>query len=213
MNGQYSNQSPFAAKPWLVGLGGAQATEIGNQQYVTAAANAGRGRGREQYGGGISEPGPTGNPGSPGANGTPGLPGPPGDPGGPPGPPGDPGNPGDPGGVGSPGSPGLPGPPGPPGEPGKEAIVKNDLGIYAFACIEGTGVWFMELVKRGHPTSPRFDAATEGGQIRFPSQDGEYELALAVRKGFGDWHMPDRTFEQYEANRYNWGRFKEVHFQ
>jgi hypothetical protein len=71
----------------------------------------------------------------------------------------------------------------------------------------------MELVKRGYPTSPRFNAATEGGQIRFASQDGGYELALAVRKGFGDWHMPDRTIEQYEANRYNWGRFKEVHFQ
>lgn len=209
MNGQYSNQSPFASKPWLVGLGGAQATEIGNQQYVTAAANAGRGRGQEQYGSVVSEPGPKGDKGDPGTNGTNGIDGTPGTPG----TNGVDGIPGNPGTNGTDGNPGLPGLPGPPGEPGKEAIVKNDLGVYAFACIEGTGVWFMELVKRGHPTSPRFDEATEGGQIRFPSQDGGYELALAVRKGFGDWHMPDRTIEQYEANRYNWGRFKEVHFQ
>ena len=209
MNGQYSNQSPFASKPWLVGLGGAQATEIGNQQYVTAAANAGGGRAREQYGSVVSEPGPKGDKGDPGTNGTNGIDGTPGTPG----TNGIDGIPGNPGTNGTDGNPGLPGLPGQPGEPGKEAIVKNDMGIYAFACIEGTGVWFMELVKRGHPTSPRFDAATEGGQIRFPSQDGGYELALAVRKGFGDWHMPDRTIEQYEANRYNWGRFKEVHFQ
>jgi len=212
MNGLYSEQSPFAAKPWLVGLGGAQATEVGNQQYVTTMPMEGGVRSSDFGAGMIGEPGtvgPPGNPGSPGVNGTPGNPGPPGDPGGPPGPPCSPGGSGDPG---SPGSPGLPGPPGPPGEPGKEAIVKNNLGVYAFACIEGTGVWFMELVKRGDATSPRFDEATEGGQIRFPSQDGRYELALAVRKGFGDWHMPDRTLDQYEANRQNWGRFKEVIF-
>jgi hypothetical protein len=83
------------------------------------------------------------------------------------------------------------------------------MGIYAFACIEGTGVWFMELVRRGSPTSPRFDAATEGGQIRFQSQDGQYELALATRRGFGAWYMPDRTLEEYEANMHNWNSFKE----
>jgi len=211
----FSNQSPFASTPWITGIDGTNTTAVGNQVLVSGGRTDNFGD-LQPSGSTVTLPGPSGspgNPGSPGSNGTPGLPGPPGDPGGPPGLPGDPGNPGDPGGVGSPGSPGLPGPPGPPGEPGKEAIVKNDLGVYAFACIEGTGVWFMELVKRGHPTSPRFDAATEGGQIRFASQDGGYELALAVRKGFGDWHMPDRTIEQYEANRYNWGRFKEVHFQ
>jgi hypothetical protein len=209
MNGQYSEQSPFAAKPWLVGLGGAQATEVGNQQYVVTAANAGRGRERQQYGSVVSEPGPKGDKGDPGAigptgpMGNEGLPGPIG-PVGPIGPIGP---------TGNTGPVGPQGEPGPPGEPGKEAIVKNDLGVYAFACIEGTGVWFMELVKRGDATSPRFDAATEGGQIRFSSQDGRYELALAVRKGFGNWHMPDRTLEEYEANRHNWGKFKEVYFK
>jgi hypothetical protein len=114
--------------------------------------------------------------------------------------------------TGSSGATGAAGPTGargPTGPAGKEAIVKNDLGIYAFACIEGTGVWFMELVKRGEPTSPRFDAATEGGQIRFSSQDGRYELALATRSGFGKWNMPDRTLDEYEANLHNWKRFKE----
>jgi hypothetical protein len=102
---------------------------------------------------------------------------------------------------------------GPRGETGptgsKEAIVRNNLGIYAFACIEGTGVWFMELLQRGSETSPRFNEATEGKQIRFLSSDGQYELALATRKGFGAWYMPDRTLEEYEANNHNWSNFKE----
>ena len=200
MNGQYSNQSPFAAKPWLVGLGGAQATEIGNQQYVTAAANAGGGRAREQYGSVVSEPGargptglqgPTGSRGPSGARGASGAMGPT----------------GLRGPTGLKGDSGERGPTGPTGP--KEAIVKNNLGIYAFACIEGTGVWFMELVRRGEPTSARFDAATEGGQIRFLSHDGAYELALSTRSGFNGWNMPDRTIEEFEANNHNWTRFKE----
>jgi hypothetical protein len=115
-----------------------------------------------------------------------------------------------PGPTGPIGPTGLVGPTGPAGPTGpKEAIVKNNMGVYAFACIEGTGVWFMELVRRGSATSPRFDAATEGGQIRFQSQDGQYELALATRRGFGAWYMPDRTLEEYEANQHNWNTFKE----
>jgi hypothetical protein len=90
------------------------------------------------------------------------------------------------------------------GPPNKDSIVKNNLGVYAFSCIEGSGVWFMDFVKRGEPTHPRFDAATEGGQFRFLSSDSKYELVLSTRKGFKDWSMPDKTIEQYEAYTHNW---------
>lgn len=183
MNGQYSNQSPFAAKPWLVGLGGAQATEIGNQQYVTAAANAGRERGREQYGSVVSEPGargPTGLAGAPGVTGPMGQTG-----------------------------VSITGPRGPTGLQGptgvKDSIVKNNLGIYAFACMEGSGVWYVDIVKRGEPVHPKFEAATEGGQMRFLSSDSKHELVVAVRKGFMDWVMPDKSIKQFEAYKHNWG--------
>lgn len=173
----------------LTGLGGLDATTVGNQSFVVARPQGGGSRlNNGPMGGGvISEPGQRGPTGLQG-------------------PKGDKGDQGDQGDQGEQGIPGPQGERGPTGD--KDAIVKNELGIYAFACIEGTGVWFMELLQRGSSTSPRFDAATEGGQIRFLSSDGRFELALATRKGFGAWYMPDRTLEEYESNRYNWSSFK-----
>jgi hypothetical protein len=183
MNGLYSEQSPFAAKPWLVGLGGAQATEVGNQQYVTTMPMDG-GMRSEGFGPlGISEPGaqgPRGEKGDPGVTGPVGQ-------------------------TGMQGQTGLTGQQGPSGSPGKEAVVKNDIGVYAFACAEGTGVWFMDIVKRGEPTHVKFQAAIEGTEHRFLSTDGKTELVIATRKGFKNWMMPDRTLEQFEAYNHNWG--------
>jgi len=197
MNESLSNsgiQSPFAAKPWTVGLNGVNATRVGNQEFVEMKARGERRGGSGSSDGFIPEQGPRGPSGAPGSVGPTGLRGPT----------------GERGPTGLQGPTGLAGATGAQGPTGsKEAIVRNNLGIYAFACVEGTGVWFMELVQRGSPTSPRFDEATEGGQIRFLSTDSRFELALATRKGFGAWHMPDRTLEEYEANRHNWTKFKE----
>ena len=194
-----SNQSPFASTPWVTGVDGVNTTNLGNQVVVSPMRGA--------VGGGSR--------GRVGANGLPGLDGDRGPTGpqgaqGPTGPRGATGERGPTGAAGPTGNDGEIGPTGPRGPTGsKEAIVKNNLGVYAFACVEGTGVWFLELVKRGEPTSPRFDEATEGGQIRFLSQDGRHELALATRKGFSGWNMPDRSIQEYEANRHNWSNFKE----
>ena len=191
MNGQYSNQSPFAAKPWLVGLGGAQATEIGNQQYVTAAANAGRGRGREQYGSVVSEPGPKGNPGTPGTNGTNG-------------------NDGNPGADGAPGVPGPKGDMGPQGEPGppgpKDSVVQTPSGIYAFACVEGARPWFIDIVESGAHTRQKFHDATEIEEVRFKSECGKFDLVFAVRRGMNEWLMPEKTTEQMARANHFWSQ-------
>lgn len=190
MNGQYSNQSPFASKPWLVGLGGAQATEIGNQQYVTAAANAGRGRGQEQYGSVVSEPGPRGDkgdPGSPGTNGTNGTNGNPGAD-------GLPGSPGAKGDKGDQGDQGEPGPPGPKGD----TIVNNELGIYAFGIMESMHATFCGRVPAGDEIPDKFIAACEHGSIsRHRSVCGNWDMLMGIQKGLADWCMPDKTYNQY----------------
>jgi hypothetical protein len=63
----------------------------------------------------------------------------------------------------------------------------------------------MDMVARGSATHPKFQAATEGGEIRFLSSDGKTELVIATRKGFGNWYMPDRTQQEFEAYQHNWG--------
>lgn len=138
-----------------------------------------------------AQPGIAGSNGQPGAAGSPGAAGGPGSPGsqGVPGDPGAPGAPGSPGVAGPPGSDGGPGPPGP-----KDSIVKNHLGIYAFACAEATQPWFFEIVSRGKKCSPRFLAAVEKKSIvRFSSRGGRKELVFGVRKGFLKWVSPDKT--------------------
>lgn len=198
MNESWNNegtQSPFAAKPWVVGLGGINATRIGNQELVEMPRGGGVERRGQTEMGSVSEQGPRGATGVQGQTGLQGAQGPAGATG--------------PQGIqGIQGIQGVTGPAGQTGSVGstgpKDSIVKNNLGVYAFACIEGSGVWFMDFVKRGEAAHPRFDEATEGGQFRFLSTDSKYELVLATRKGFKDWHMPDKSIEQFEAYKHNW---------
>jgi hypothetical protein len=210
MKTHLSSQSPFASTPWVTGVDGVNTTNLGNQVVVSPTRGA--------FGGGSSGGrGRTGSNGLPGNPGEPGLPGPPGPEGGPPGPDGPPGPEGPPGPIGpsgptgpegpigEPGQDGGPGPPGLPGDPGKEAVVQNSVGTYAFACTEATGVWFMDMVERGAPTSPKFQAATQGDETRFLSLDGKTELVIATRRGFGSWFMPDRSQQEFEAYQHNWG--------
>jgi hypothetical protein len=150
---------------------------------------------------GTGLPGSTGPTGAPGAAGPTGPPGPTGDPGGPPGPPGSPGVDGSPGPTGPPGPDGPTGPPGPqggigdPGPPGpKDSIIKTSLGIYAFACAEGTQPWFFEIRSRGQKPTAKFLAAVEKRSlVRFKSTNGKRELVFGIRKGFKDWNNPSKT--------------------
>ncbi len=180
MNDSYASQSPFAAKPWAVGLQGMQVNEVGNQSFVVPPQERDFGMASDMglSSGGIT--GPQGVTGAAGANGMNGATGP----------------------MGVTGPPGSTGQQGPTGS--KDIIVKNNLGVYAFACVEAAGVWFMELVERGSAPSPKFLEATESSQFRFLSSDSKHELVIAVRKGFNGWNMPDKTLAEFEANTHNW---------
>lgn len=180
----FSNQSPFASTPWITGIDGTNTTAVGNQVLVSSPQVGQQAGVVDQGGGIISTPGPRGPTGLAGA---PGITGPT-------------------GADGMTGPQGVTGQQGPTG-PSKDAVVKNSMGIYAFACIEGSGVWFMDIVERGDATHPKFQAATEGGELRFRSSSGTHELVLATRKGFSGWKMPDRTLEEFDAYRFNWGGF------
>jgi hypothetical protein len=183
---QYSTQSPFASKPWAVGLGGSQVNEAGNQSFVVPPQNRAFALPQDvPFAMGEGEQGIQGVTGPAGNNGVTGPQGP----------------------SGAVGATGSVGPQGPTGPAGKEAVVETEMGIYAFACIEGTGVWFIELVGRGESVSNKFLAATEGRQYRFVSSDGESEIVMATRKGFLGWNMPARTKEQMQANNHNWNNF------
>lgn len=135
-----------------------------------------------------------GSPGSPGAAGPPGAQGNPGDPGapGPPGPPGPTGDPGPTGGIG---------PPGP-----KDSIIRNHLGIYAFACAEATQPWFFEIRTRGAKPTKRFLAAIEKSTlVRFKSTNGKKELVFGIRKGYKQWISPDKTERAMKQAHAFWG--------
>jgi hypothetical protein len=171
--------------------------------------------GQESFAG-TGIPGATGPTGAPGAAGSIGPPGPPGDPGGPPGPPGPPGEPGETGPVGPTGPPGPTGDPGPPGEAGgigppgppgpKDSIIKNHLGIYAFACAEATQPLFFEIRNRGQKPTTKFLAAVEKGTlIRFKSTNGKKELVFGVRKGYKKWISPDKTERAMKQANAFWG--------
>lgn len=177
MQDPYATQSPFAAKPWLVGLGGSAVNEAGNQSFVVPPQQQ---MAQDGVDGGFSGLGATGPQGITGPAGANGMTGP----------------------VGPTGAAGATGQQGPTGS--KDIIIKNNLGIYAFACVEAAGVWFMELVERGSAPSPKFLEATEPSQFRFLSSDNKYELVIATRKGFNGWNMPDKTLEEFEANTHNW---------
>jgi hypothetical protein len=139
----------------------------------------------------------------------PGPPGPTGDPGpaGPPGFPGDPGPSGSTGPTGPPGDPGETGPPGQQGEPGpKDSIIRNHLGIYAFACAEATQPWFFEIRTRGTKPTKKFLAAIEKGTlVRFKSTNGKKELVFGIRKGYKQWISPTKTERAMKQAHAFWG--------
>lgn len=184
MNDSYASQSPFAAKPWAVGLQGMQVNEVGNQSFVVPPQER-------------AFVLPQDMPFAFAEQGEPGLPGN----SGPPGSPGSPGSPGDPG------DPGDPGPPGPQGEPGpKDSVVQTELGIYAFACTEGTRPWFIDIVPSGHDLHPKHAAATDGNHVRFKSECGNFDLVLAVRKEYSEWFMPSKTQKEMEKANGFWAQ-------
>jgi hypothetical protein len=96
------------------------------------------------------------------------------------------------------GNPGLTGRTGPIGPTGpKDSIVETSEGIYAFACMEGTQPWFLELVDADDAPSRKFKAAIiPETLVRFSSACGEYDLLLAVRRGFETWEMPAKSRAQ-----------------
>ncbi len=153
---------------------------------------------------GSAPQGPTGKTGSAGPAGPPGPAGSAGDTGtigqtGDQGPPGPVGNIGPTGASGPTGNPGIQGP--------KGSVVKNHLGIYAFACIESPSVWMLDMVPADAPLRPRFEAAViPSSVVRFLSEDGHTDLVVAVRDGFGSWRSPVATRrEMLESQRF-WGR-------
>lgn len=96
---------------------------------------------------------------------------------------------------------GIQGPQGPHGPQGPEGVkgsfVKTALGIYEFACIEGTRPWFIDIIQANAPLRPRFRAAVdESSAIRFRSLDDALDLVFAVRADFPDFDMPDGTDAQ-----------------
>ncbi len=105
------------------------------------------------------------------------------------------------------GMPGGAGPPGPTGPPGpKDSFVKNKLGIYAFACIEGTEPWFMDIKRIEDSIDPKFSAAVNPHIITFVSRDGKHELLLAPRTEFPGWRMPNATDKQRNKSIQFWAQ-------
>lgn len=149
---------------------------------------------------GIGSPG---DPGPPGDIGPPGSPGPQGDPGapGPTGPTGPTGDPGPPGETGPTGAPGDPGPPGP-----KDSIIKNHLGIYAFACAESTQPWFFEIRGAKEKPTKKFLAAIEKDTlVIFKSTNGKKHLVFGIRKGYKQWISPEKTERAMKQAHAFWG--------
>lgn len=192
----YKSMLPPEDKSIIAGFGMRVYDDQQGRYLVAPKLEPTRGRSVE---GGIGG-GQQGTPGEPGPTGPPGNPGNPGDPG----PPGPPGGPGDPGGPGPPGPGGGEGPPGPPGP--KDSIIKNHLGIYAFACAEATQPLFFEIRARGQKPTAKFLAAVEKGTlVRFKSSNGKKELIFGIRKGYKKWISPDKTERAMkQANKF-WG--------
>lgn len=88
--------------------------------------------------------------------------------------------------TGAAGATGQQGPTGPKG-----SFVRTSLGIYEFACIEGTKPWFADIVQCGDPLRERFGAAITGPVMRFRSVDGKHDLVLGVRREFPNFDMPE----------------------
>lgn len=96
----------------------------------------------------------------------------------------------------------VPGPTGPKG-----SFVKNKLGIYEFACIEGTRPWFVDIASIDkHSESPKFNAAVTGEKVTFKSECGGFRMTFAVRNEFPDWHMPEGTDDQRNHSVAMWNK-------
>jgi hypothetical protein len=148
----------------------------------------------------LSGIGPAGEPGDPGPTGPAGGPGNPGEPG-PIGPPGPSGGTGEPGGPGPIGDPGPPGPPGP-----KDSIIRNHLGIYAFACAEATQPWFFEIRGAKEKPTKKFLAAIEKDTlVSFKSTNGKKRLVFGIRKGYKQWISPEKTERAMKQAHAFWG--------
>lgn len=141
--------------------------------------------------------GPTGPQGVAGPTGSPGTPGSPG-PTGPAGPTGPPGPPGPTGPIGQQGPTGPPGP--------KDSVVQTELGRFALACLEGTRPYFLEVLPSGDRISEKFSSATEGREFRFSSVAGDCDLVLRLRKGYGDWEMPEKSEDEMKKSWQFWGQ-------
>ena len=95
---------------------------------------------------------------------------------------------------------GIPGPTGP-----KDSIVKTALGIYAFACIEGSRPWFLDTVPAGDPPRTKFKAAVVPTTImRFRSECGKTDMLIGVRCGMDGWDMPERSAAQMKRASSFW---------
>lgn len=133
--------------------------------------------------------GPTGPPGPSGPAGATG-------PTGPTGPPGPDGGPGPPGNTGDPGPPGSTGPPGP-----KDSILKlGEDAFYAVACVESDRPLLISFVPYSQPIPERLKRAGVHYE-RFHSCAYNMDLVVGIRVDFQDWHMPERTEEQYFRNQ------------
>jgi len=96
------------------------------------------------------------------------------------------------------------GPQGPTGP--KDSVIQTPLGIYAFACMEGNQPYFTELVTAGNQPSPKFAAAVGGILHRFRDVNGNVDMLVAVRAGFENWNMPDKSLEAMRKANAFWGQ-------
>jgi len=113
--------------------------------------------------------------------------------------------------TGARGPTGLQGPTGPRGATGvagptgatgpKGSFVNTSLGIYEFACIEGSRPWFADIVECGQPLREKFGAAISGPVVRFRSVDGKHDLVLGVRREFPNFDMPEGDEDDLKTSR------------
>lgn len=107
------------------------------------------------------------------------------------------------GATGTRGQTGVAGRTGPTGP--KDSVVKNDLGIYRFACIEGAEPWFVDIKEKGAQDDPRFSAAVGANKITFLSKCGKYEMVVAARRDApSGWRMPKASEQEREHARRFW---------
>lgn len=195
---EYTGGSSIANKPWVWGADNNQAfqsplrgdvtiTQIESPTIVV----------KDVSGGPRGEQGPTGSMGPTGGIG-------------PSGPQGNIGPTGAMGGVGPTGSMGPAGPTGSMGPAGptgpKGSFVRNNYGIFEFACAEGTKPFFFHVRPIEEDVPKEFVASIAGSLFRFPSHDGKHELCLGVRREFPEWFMPRSNERQLAHSVQFWNQ-------